>query len=218
MCFSALSNSASTRSKSSTVGRPRSRTVRRPPTSLWRACRVHSAPEIPADLRGFAPATSSTVTTRQLPAHAQYQSAVRPSSTSSRRAPAFNNASATDASLYEVVVKGVLAATLPIGGSFGLAPAFTSRSTIVLERAEMRAAAGCWVVRRDRYPARSTSARSERHRAQSLQKSCPSSLEPNQPVRVISSRASSSRNTQRFVSAAASILRSNSARESGAAT
>lgn len=69
-------------------------------------CRVHSAAEIPADLRGFAPATSSTVTTRQLPAHAQYQSAVRPSSTSSRRVPAFNNASATDASLYEVSSRG----------------------------------------------------------------------------------------------------------------
>src|SRR5215217_3732855 len=85
---------------------------------------------------GFARTPSRTVTTRQLPAHAAYQSAVRPSSVSSTRAPAFNKASATDASLYEVVINGVLAAAVPIGRSFGFAPAFTSRSTIELERAD----------------------------------------------------------------------------------
>jgi hypothetical protein len=42
-----------------------------------------------------------------------------PSSMSSRRAPSFNEAAATAASLYDVLIKGVLAATVPIGRSVG---------------------------------------------------------------------------------------------------
>ena len=108
----------------------------------------------------------------------------------------------------DVVINGVLAATLPIGRSFGFAPAFTSRSTIELDRADRRGG--------NRFlggPSRSlpnsinlraieTSSRSIAYR----RRISPSSLDPSHPERVSSSRASSSRKTHRFIPAAASNL------------
>ena len=68
------------------------------------------------------------MTTPQLPAHAAYQSAVRPSSMSSRWAPASSNVSATDASLYAdpefrtVALVSRNHAMVPLHGGWAIGP------------------------------------------------------------------------------------------------
>src|SRR5215467_4908188 len=70
------------------------------------------------------------------------------------------------APLYEVVINGVRATTLPTGLSFGLAAAVTNRSTIEPERAEMRG--GNRLLGGPSRSLPSLIVQSERHRAQSL--------------------------------------------------
>ena len=175
----------------------------------------------PYDPRGFAPAPSSTVTTRQLPAQAAYQSAVRPcvhvlevrSGLQQRLGHSMRPCTTWPSTVF-------WAATLPIGRSFGLAPAFTSRSTIELERAEPRGG-NRFFGGPSRSPPSSINLRAIGTSSRSIascKRVAPSSPDAIQPERVSSSSASSSRNTQRFVPAAASISRSNSSSESGAAS